>query len=71
MRSVIAIGRYRVSCVSMRDALSGGFLGGWAGFEIADLAADCLHPSHGRLGTEYLPIAITPITVNCMRNEAD
>ena len=25
--------------VSMRDALSGGFLGGWAGFEIADLAA--------------------------------
>ena len=46
------MGRYRVSCVSMRDALSGGFLGGWAGFEIADLAADCLHPSHGRLGTE-------------------
>ena len=46
--------QYRVSCVSMRDALSSGFYGGWPGFEIGDIAGDCLHPSHGRLGTEYM-----------------
>lgn len=46
--------QYRMSCVSMRDALSSGFYGGWPGFEIGDIAGDCLHPSHGRLGTDYM-----------------
>lgn len=46
--------RYNVSCVSMRDALSPGFFAGRPGFTIEDLGADCLHPSHGRLGTEYM-----------------
>ena len=46
--------RYRVACLSTRDALSGAFYAGWQGFSIEDIANDCLHPSHGRLGTEYM-----------------
>lgn len=41
-----------VSCVSQRDALTPGFREGRDGHSISEIAGDCLHPSHGSMGTE-------------------
>ena len=43
-----------VSCISQRDALSQAFVEARDGFSIEQIAADCLHPVHGSLGTEYM-----------------
>ena len=39
---------YNVTCLSMRRALERGIREGRVGFSMADVAADCLHPLHGR-----------------------
>ena len=45
---------YDLSCVSYHGALARGFYGGWPGFELAAIAADCLHPAKGRHGGAYM-----------------
>ena len=46
--------RYGASCISQRDALMEGFREGWLGFSPIEVAGDCLHPTHGTLGTEFV-----------------
>jgi len=46
--------RYNVTCLSLRRALRPEMRAQRAGFAIEDVAADCLHPMHGRWGTEYV-----------------
>jgi hypothetical protein len=43
-----------VGCLSQREALIRAFAEERVGFDIRDIAGDCLHPAHGRLGTEYM-----------------
>ena len=45
---------YDLSCVSYYGALARGFYRGWPGFELAAIAADCLHPAKGRHGGAYM-----------------
>lgn len=46
--------KYHINCISQRDALTPGFQAALPGFSIEEIAGDCLHPLHGRLGTEYM-----------------
>ena len=54
-RMAVALCRhYRLSCLSMYSALIDGVRSGRPGFSKTEVAADCLHPMHGTLGTEYV-----------------
>ena len=45
---------YGVSCISMRDALNEPAFAGRPGFSIPELAGDCLHPTSGTRGVDYV-----------------
>ena len=45
---------YGLSCVSLYEAVIDQMLARRPGFSLRDVSIDCLHPSHGRFGTEYL-----------------
>ena len=45
---------YGQACLSMRRALGPSANAGRPGFGLAEIAADCLHPITGSLGTEYV-----------------
>ena len=46
--------RYSASCVSHHQAVHTLMREGAPGFTVDDLAGDCVHPVHGRLGAEYM-----------------
>jgi hypothetical protein len=45
---------YGEACISMRRALEPNAHSGRPGFSLTEIAADCLHPNTGTLGTEYV-----------------
>ena len=45
---------YNVSCLSMYRALGPNVHSSRTGFRLDEVAADCLHPASGTLGTEYV-----------------
>jgi len=48
-----------------------GFYHGLDGFSVEEIAGDCLHPSHGQLGTEYLADLLVQWTLAGGRAVAD
>ena len=59
-----------LSCISQRSALSPGFVAAAPGFAIDQIAADCLHPVHGSLGTEYMTDLLVEWTMALARDHA-
>lgn len=54
-KSVSAIcHHYGVSCISMRSALNKPMFAGLPGFSIPEVAGDCLHPTSGTRGVDYV-----------------
>ena len=54
-KSVSAIcSHYGVSCISMRSALNEPMFAGRPGFSIPEVAGDCLHPTSGTRGVDYV-----------------
>ena len=45
---------YDVSCLSVYRALAPAVRSGRAGFSMAEVARDCIHPMHGTFGTDYV-----------------
>ena len=54
-KSVAALcDHYGLSCISMRSALNGAVFAGRPGFSIPEIAGDCLHPTSGTRGVDYV-----------------
>ena len=59
---------YDVACVSYYDALQPLVAQEQAGFALADVAADCLHPDSGRHGARYMTdLLVHYVAVGAMR----
>ena len=54
-KNVIALcHHYGLSCISMRSALNEPVFAGRPGFSIPEVAGDCLHPTSGTRGVDYV-----------------
>ena len=46
--------RYSLTCISIRRAIGDAVLAERRGFSISDVAGDCLHPTSGKHGVDYM-----------------